>query len=359
MSSRSAVLRVLAATILWGTTGPIGALAHAPISPPALGATRILTGGLILLTWTTARHTRPVSPRHTTPGRILAAGGGSTPGRRRGGWPRRGPSGRILAGPFRGLAVGGGSAPGHLRGGWLRRGPSGRVLAGVRGAVGVGAVATGVFQVAYFTAVARVGAALATAIVFGVAPVGTGLWAWAAERAPLTGRWVVGTGCAIGGCGLLLLPAGPGQGDLVGVGLAVVAGVCYAAYTVAAGRFAGPGEGAAVVVTLVLGGLVGAPWLAAAGSGLLSWRTVLAVTWLGPVTTALAYMLFVRGLREVSAPTAGTLSLTEPLVAAVLGVGLLHERLTGPAVTGCLLLAAGLTITAVPVGSSRPSMSAR
>jgi DME family drug/metabolite transporter len=75
------------------------------------------------------------------------------------------------------------------------------------------------------------------------------------------------------------------------------------------------------------------------------------VAWLGPITTALAYMLFVHGLRGVDAPTAGTLSLAEPLVAALLGIGLLHERLTDPAVTGCALLAAGLLITAVPLPS--------
>ena len=76
-------------------------------------------------------------------------------------------------------------------------------------------------------------------------------------------------------------------------------------------------------------------------------RALLTVAWLGPVTTAAAYMLFVRGLRTVSAATAGTLSLAEPLVAALAGIGLLHEHLAAPALLGCGLLAAGLAFASL------------
>ena len=217
-------------------------------------------------------------------------------------------------------------------------------------------VATGVFQAAYFTSVSRSGAALATAIVFGVAPVATGLAAWVIGRSPLGLGWAASTACAVAGCILLLRPGHGSRADGVGVALAVVAAACYAVYTVSAKRLAEDGAAmiTAVSITLIAGGLMLTPWLVIAGPGLFSGRALLTAAWLGPVTTAAAYMLFVQGLRTVSAAAAGTLSLAEPLVAALAGIGLLHEHLAAPAVIGCGLLAAGLAFASL---RSRPERS--
>ncbi|MFC4907365.1 DMT family transporter [Actinomadura gamaensis] len=283
---RFGTLQVLGAAALWGTTGPVQVMADLRVAPAAVGAVRILTGGLVLLAWTAAR--------------------------------RR---------SWRGM---------------LPQGAAWPLLAA--------AGATGAFQAAYFTAVSRTGAALATAIVFGLAPIATGLCSRLIDRSPLKLGWAAGTLCAVAGCGLLLAPdRTDGGADALGVVLSVVAGVCYAVYTVAAKRLTDSGENmvTAVAVTLFVGGLFLTPWLAVAGPGLFTGRALMTVAWLGPVTTALAYMLFVGGLRTVSAATAGTLSLAEPLVAAVLAVGLLHERLSVTALAGCALLAAGLAITSL------------
>ena len=58
-------------------------------------------------------------------------------------------------------------------------------------------------------------------------------------------------------------------------------------------------------------------------------------------------MLFVQGLRTMPAATVGTLSLAEPLVAVLAGIGLLHEHLAAPVVIGCGLLAAGLAFASL------------
>jgi drug/metabolite transporter, DME family len=296
MSRHYGALLVLAAAVLWGTTGPVQVLARLPVAPAAVGGMRILTGGLVLLAWTLGRWTT---------GRM------ASPLRQRRHWRP------LLAASF----------------------------------------ATGVFQAAYFTAVSRTGAALATAIVFGVAPVATGLAAWAIGRSPLGWGWAASTACAVAGCVLLLRPGHASRADGLGVALAIVAAACYAVYTVSAKRLAEDGAAmtAAVSVTLIAGGLMLTPWLVTAGPGLFSGRALLTVAWLGPVTTAAAYMLFVQGLCTVSAATAGTLSLAEPLVAALAGIGLLHERLAAPAVIGCGLLAAGLTFASLrsKLGTSR------
>ena len=312
MNRRYGAWQVLAAATLWGTTGPVQVLARLPVAPAAVGGMRILTGGLVLLAWTLVRWA----------------------------FGRRTPAAR-----------GRQAVPALGRRHW-------RPLLAASGA-------TGVFQAAYFTAVSRTGAALATAIVFGVAPVATGLCAWLTDRSPLGWGWAASTVCAAGGCVLLLRPGQPSRVDGLGVVLAVVAAACYAVYTVSAKRLADDGAAmtTAVSITLIAGGLMLTPWLVTGGPGMFSGRALLTVAWLGPVTTAAAYMVFVQGLRTVSAATAGTLSLAEPLVAALAGIGLLHEHLSIPALIGCGLLATGLAFASArarpgPSSGPRPGAAA-
>jgi DME family drug/metabolite transporter len=67
---------------------------------------------------------------------------------------------------------------------------------------------------------------------------------------------------------------------------------------------------------------------------------------LGVFATAGAYWLFVRGLKSVKIGTAATLSLGEPLTASLLGVVLLGERLGSWQTGGVILLFIGLTLLA-------------
>lgn len=73
-------------------------------------------------------------------------------------------------------------------------------------------------------------------------------------------------------------------------------------------------------------------------------RGVAVALHLGLVATAASYGLFVRGLMQVPTATAVTLSLAEPLTAGALGVLLLGEQLTSVAGLGTGLLFAGLAL---------------
>ncbi len=75
-------------------------------------------------------------------------------------------------------------------------------------------------------------------------------------------------------------------------------------------------------------------------------RGALVALHLGLLATAAAYALFSRGLQLVPTATAVTLSLAEPLTAGLLGVFLLGERLTPLAWLGILLLFTGLALLA-------------
>jgi DME family drug/metabolite transporter len=70
--------------------------------------------------------------------------------------------------------------------------------------------------------------------------------------------------------------------------------------------------------------------------------------WLGVVPTALAYLLFARGLRRLPAAEVATLTLAEPVTAAALGAVVLGERPGAVAVAGIALILAGLAVLAAP-----------
>ncbi|MFE2916475.1 DMT family transporter [Kitasatospora indigofera] len=282
---RAGVVPVLAAAVLWGTVGPAQLLAGAGVDPVALGACRMLVGGVVLCAVT-------VRPRGL----------------------------RTLWGP------------------------------GVRLWMLVSVAVTAVFQGAFLQAVDRTGAALATAVAFGTVPAVSGLCARVLQRERPPAGWAAGTAFAVGGVALLLLPGGDGPADPAGVLLAATAGASFGVYIVAAKRLAAAGADpvAAAPVSVLAAGLLVSPWLAAAPSGLGSPRGLVLVGWLALGTTALGYLLFTRGMTRISAATTGTLSLAEPLVAALLGVLLLDERLTGWSGAGLVLLLGGLLLVALP-----------
>jgi DME family drug/metabolite transporter len=282
----SATLSVLAAGVLWGTVGPAELLAKSPAGPVAAGGARILSGGIVLAVI------------------ALVVSRGSVRSLSRTAWPP------ILA----------------------------------------AACATATFQCAFFTSTARTGAAVATALTFGIAPVSTGLCERLVLGTRLTRRWTTGTACAVAGCAVIAVPGGPVHVDGLGLACGVLAGGCFGVYTISAKRLIGAGVNmlAAVPATLLIGGAALTPWTLPALPELTAPRSLALVAWLGPATVALAYWLFVTGLRNVTAATAGTLSLAEPLVATALAIGLLGEHLSAHVAAGCLLLLGGLTIVSVP-----------
>jgi DME family drug/metabolite transporter len=134
----------------------------------------------------------------------------------------------------------------------------------------------------------------------------------------------------------------------VGVLLALAAGLAYAGYAVASkGLLEDHPPDAVTAVVFCLAALLLAPILLWAD---LRWlvqpRGLAAALHLGLVATAVAYTLFARGLRVLPVATAVSLSLAEPLTAALLGIIVLGERLTMVAVLGAGLMLAGLVTLA-------------
>jgi len=288
-TGRSGVWYVLAAAILWGTTGTSQGLAPAGVESNAIGAVRLAVGGGALL--------------------FLA----------------------LLRGSFKG----GGHWP---------------LMATV-----VSAFFVAGYQLCFFAGVARTGVAVGTMVAIGSSPVAAGLLGYLVRKERLSPRWMAATLLAVIGCVLLASGTGGGlQGNLTGIMLALGAGVSYAAYTVSIkGLLEQHAPDAVMAVAFCLAAALLSPLLFMSPLGWLAEpRGLLVALHLGVVATALAYILFARGLKSVSVGTAATLSLGEPLTAALLGVLVLGENLVAIQLIGILLLFSGLVLLAV--GEKKP-----
>lgn len=289
MSRRAAALAVVAGAATWGTTGTSQALADLAASPAAVGAARTVAGALalVLLAGLVDRASEPTTPP-----------------------PSRSPAAPLL----------------------------------------VAGAAIAVYQVLFFAGVAATGVAIGTVVGIGSVPVLTGAVAWAVDGTRPLGRWWAATGLAIAGATLVLLRSGATtEVDALGVLMALGAGLSYAVLTVASRRLLDGGwRPTRAMAGVFLVGAVPSALVLVVGDGaqLLTVRGGVLVAWLAVVTVALGYALYARGLRVLPPATVGTLTLTEPLVAAVLGVAVLGERPGPLAVLGAGLLGFGLVLVA-------------
>jgi DME family drug/metabolite transporter len=280
-------VHVLLAAVCFGTTGTAQALGPGA-SPVTVGAMRIAVGALLLLA---AQHAARRAAQHATG------------------------TGRWARGPL------------------------------AAGALGVAA-----YQLCFFAAVKDTGVAVGTVVALGSAPALAGLGGWLLDRRAPGRAWAAATALACGGVALLALAGGGSEVSAPGVALAVGAGASYAAFTLASKRLLDAGHGVEPVMARMfgLGALLLLPvlvlgdlsWVATPGGAAMA-------LWLGAVPTAIAYLLFARGLRHLPANEVATLTLGEPVTAAVLGAVVLGERPGAIAVAGIALILAGLAVLAL------------
>ncbi|HEX3829135.1 MAG TPA: EamA family transporter [Sporichthyaceae bacterium] len=283
-------LPILAASVLWGTTGTTSSFAPTGIPRAAIGAAGLLLGGLLLAA--TARGTRALLTSHHRP------------------------------------------------------------------ALTIGTLAVAGYPLTFYPAVADTGVAVATVVALGSAPVFTGLLTWLTTGLRPTTRWSTATTVAILGCALLVLGEHPTSHTTdhtatnpLGIALAALAGLSYATYTTVSGHLITTGHPARAVMGTLFGGaaiLITPVVILAGGTALLTPRAALVIAHLAVVTTFLAYLLFGHGLRHTTATTATTLTLTEPAVAALLGITVLGERLSPLSWSGLAVLGAATITLSLP-----------
>lgn len=310
MSTRGAgwgIIFVIAASMLWGTTGTAATLAPG-VGPLAIGAAAMGLGGLLQ-----AATSAPLIHRHRT----------------------------------------------MLRQRWRP--------------ILLGAVAVAVYPLAFYSSMRLAGVAVGTVVSIGSAPLASAVIERVVDRHALTGRWVIGAVLGLAGAALLCLvepvtdAAGSTAGaattgltaanPLAGILLGLVAGATYAIYSWSARRImqAGVPSRAAMGATFGVGGLLLMPVLAATGGSLVeSWQNVGVGLYMALVPMFFGYVLFGLGLARVRASTATTVSLVEPVVAAILAVVVVGERLTAPGWLGVALVICSLAALTVPMPARVP-----
>src|SRR4051812_3721188 len=212
------------------------------------------------------------------------------------------------------------------------------------------AVAIAIYQLSFFAAVKLPGVAVGTVVAIGTGPAAAGALGRLVNGERLTRRWAAATVCAAAGV-VLLAGDGGATIDPGGIALAVTAGVGYATCTVLSKRLLVAGVAPEGVMAAGFGGaaVLLVPVLAIAGPGFLTGAGGVAVAvYLGAIPTALAYVLFSRGLRALSSGETATLVLAEPLTAAALGVIALGEHPSVAAGAGAVLVLCGLGVLAAP-----------
>lgn len=278
-----ASLLVLLAAALWGTTGTAQALAPASASSIAIGATRLIVGGLALLLVARKRGVLPQWRMWLTNDFVISA------------------------------------------------------------------AAMAAYQPLFFTAVSQTGVAIGTIMAIGSAPIFVGLLGHFLRSEPLHPRWGIATTLSVAGVALITLQGRAIVIETQGIFLAVAAGASYGIYAVASKRLVATHDPDGVLA-IVFGGaaLLTAPVILATDlSWILEPAGAAAALHLGLIATALAYMLFSRGLASMPVSNAVTLTLAEPLTAALLGVLLLREQLTPASMGGAALVLIGLAILSI------------
>jgi drug/metabolite transporter, DME family len=281
---------VVAASTLWGTTGTAATLAPS-VSPLAIGSVAMGVGGLLQALFAV----RPIQ----------------------GHWS-------------------------GLRDRWL--------------IVSLGALAVAVYPLAFYSSMHLSGVALGTVISIGSAPLASAIIERVADRKELTRRWMLGAFIGVAGAGILCFAGGGAArpGALAepwalpaGVMLGLAAGLTYALYSWAAHRLiaGGVSSRAAMGSVFGLGGLLLMPVLALTGRPLIeSWSNFTVGAYMALVPMFAGYVLFGWGLTRVRASTATGLSLMETVVAAVLAVVVVGERLPAAGWLGVAMVLAGLFV---------------
>ncbi len=212
-----------------------------------------------------------------------------------------------------------------------------------------GGAMVAVYQLSFFHATRHAGVALATVCTIASGPVFAGLIEWVRFRHLPSRHWLAGTGVCITGVGLLgLVGRSSGDTEAIGVVTALLAGLGYASYASAAKHQMDRGldPAGSMAALFCLGGLLTAPLLVVEPMGWLGTGSgTVMILHLGVITVGVAYTAYGRGLAHLSTPTVVTLTLLEPITAAVLSVVVLHERLRGAGWVGVAAVLVGLVVT--------------
>jgi len=268
---QTGIVAILFASLLWGTTGTAASFAH-QVSPLAIGAFSMGIGGFIqaVLSWSSIRH------------------------------------------HFNQIMV-------------------------FKLALTISCAALAVYPLAFYTSMKLSGVAVGTVISIASAPFFTVLIGCLfSKNNRISIQWWFSF--AFGSVGIIMLVMAKSSGAvesdhysyLLGIVLGLIAGLSYAIYSWVAKRMIDDGiKSQAAIGSIFAGGaLLLLPSLAFTGDNLFSDITNASVSiYMAIIPMCLGYLAFGYGLRHVDVSSANLLTLFEPVVAAVLAVWIVGEKI--------------------------------
>ena len=229
-----------------------------------------------------------------------------------------------------------------------------------------GALAVAVYPLAFYASMRYAGVTTGTVISIGSAPLLSALIEYRFDGVRLTKQWLYGATLGVTGMILLCLAQSSGEAAgnehaLSGIALGLLAGFTYAFYSWSARRLmqAGVASRAAMGATFGAGSILLTPVLFITGAPLLaSWNSAAVGIYMALIPMFVGYLCYGYGLARIPASTATTITLFEPVIAALLAVLLVGERLPPAGWAGVSLIVVCLGIITAPA-KKRPHISAR
>ncbi|WP_296047876.1 EamA family transporter [uncultured Alteromonas sp.] len=217
------------------------------------------------------------------------------------------------------------------------------------------AVNVAIYPLAFYSSMKLSGVAVGNVISIGLAPIAAALIEWTFDKQSLNRKWLISIAFGITGvvCLATAKPASSFEStatswyNTVGIILGLVAAFTYAMYSWIARRLIDRGiaSRAAMGSMFGLGALLLMPVLLVTGAPLLASVNNFSVgLYMAVVPMFFAYLLFGRGLAVVRASLATTITLLEPVVAALLAVTIVGEKLSVSGWIGIGLISACLLI---------------
>ncbi|MFC0522079.1 EamA family transporter [Pontibacillus salicampi] len=225
----------------------------------------------------------------------------------------------------------------------------------------IAALSMAAYQPLFFSAVTITGVAVGTVVAIGSAPVLSGAIEWMFARKRPSPVWWCSTFVSILGCMLLFMNTQSVSVDPNGIVMALGAGLSFAVYTFASRELTSTHHPTMLVaVVFTLSAFLLSPFVFVLDmEWILTGRGMLVSLHLGMIATGAAYLLFAIGLRHVASSTAVTLSLAEPLTAALLGVFLLGEILNLTSWIGVILMVGGIGLLVFMTKRSKSNQQSR
>jgi drug/metabolite transporter (DMT)-like permease len=182
----------------------------------------------------------------------------------------------------------------------------------------------------------------------GAAPIFTAVIATLLLRRPPGSRQLVGIPIGFVGVAAIALSAATGgPSQALGVGMIVLATICYGiAFNIAAPLQQKYGSLPVMATILAIAAVATAPLgIASLGGSAFGWDSLTAVAVLGLVGTGFAFVLMGRFVGRVGATRASIVGYLIPIVALVLGVAFREDEVGPSALLGVALVVVGAYLT--------------